>query len=619
MTEAPTQAGASAAAPSRAWLQVAGPVVLALALAFAGYLAWFTWDLLENRLQAASERFDLTLRRFDRYWSLYDGSVATAVALKLDLALLGTGPDPAAEAATLQSDARRFALQSQALADEVAQPGPLMLSQGVHYGAAARALEAALARPLQGDHSVAAMDDAGVATGHVLEQLARMGVEARQRQPLAGVFREEVDVVRHHVLVAFGGVMGVLLMLVGLSAQWVRVARREQDNRRRAEQLAALAEVERARAEDVARDKARFLGMLSHELLTPLQSLWSTIDIIESRGRIDVGEPAFQRLKESTRSLRGRISDLVDFAKMSSGRLETRIRGFQFDKLVDAALRDMEEALAARNLDVHWEAPPELSRRLWSDPARLRQILDNLLSNAVKYTERGGLAIHAGLRDGDRVLRLEVSDTGCGIPEPSQERLFEPFYRAPETAAMAEGSGLGLAVVKRLVVLMGGTLQVHSRVGHGSTFVVEVPVSTEPVPETGREDPPCATAGERPVLVVDDSPEARRGIADQIRALGHEVREADGGDMAQAEAAARDFLAIVLDLRMPGQDGVALAADWRRPGHRQARTFLVLASAWNDVDRPDAHALFDACLDKPVTREQLAAALARARARLHAA
>ena len=148
----------------------------------------------------------------------------------------------------------------------------------------------------------------------------------------------------------------------------------------------------------MARDKARFLGMLSHELLTPLQSIWSTMDVIESRGRVDAADPAFTRLKEATRSLRGRISDLVDFAKMSSGRLETRIRGFQLDKLIDTALRDVEEALAARNLDVHWEAGPELGQRIYSDPARLRQVIDNLLTNAIKYTERGGISIAAALR-----------------------------------------------------------------------------------------------------------------------------------------------------------------------------------------------------------------------------
>ena len=671
--------------------RAAFPWVTAAAVLLAGYLAWVTYDLLQNRLQESSARFDGTLRRFERYWSLYDASVEAALAVKFDLAAAaavaaslppgaspagpppagtspagisltgispagtspaGTSPGgtssasaapvpaapaavaaaaaalaaPAASAApgasspvpgdfvpdpaTLAADARRFALQSAALEAEIAQPGVLMLSQGAAYADAVQRLDHALALPINGDRSPEAVAAARAATSRVLESLARIGQEARQRQPLAGVFRDEVDSVRRQVLFAFTGIVVVLLVFVGMAFQWVRVARSEATTRRQAEHLAAVAEAERARAEYVARDKARFLGMLSHELLTPLQSLWSTMDVIESRGRIDSQEPAFQRLVESTRSLRGRISDLVDFAKMSSGRLETRIRGFQLDKLVDTALRDMEERLAERNLDVHWEAAPELSQRIWSDPARLRQILDNLLSNAIKYTERGGLSIHAELLDDLSILRLEVSDTGCGISDAALGRLFEPFFRSPDTAAMAEGSGLGLAVVKSLVDLMGGSIRVASRVGHGTTFTVEVPVATA---AEGSRDAPLTEPGGLPVLVVDDSRDARRALVEHLRALGHEVYEASSGAMGLAEASERDYLAIVLDLQMPDLDGLALATLWRRPGNRHEHTFLVLASAYNDVDPAVAEALFDACIDKPVGRAQMAAVMLQAR------
>jgi signal transduction histidine kinase/CheY-like chemotaxis protein len=605
-----------AEALSRIPLQrMAWPGLLAVVVLFAGFLAWATWDVLEGRLQASGERFDATLRRFDRYWVLYDASVESAVALKLDLAALPDSPAEPADLTALAIEARRFALQSSALESEIAQPGVLLLSPGAAYGEAVRRLDRAVALPINGDRSAVALADAREATGHVLELLARLGVEARQRQPLAGVFRDEIRTVRRQLLFAFGGVVSVLLLVVGLLLQWVRLARREGVTRRQAEHIAAVAEAERAHAEYMARDKARFLGMLSHELLTPLQSLWSTIDLIESRGRVDITDPSFQRLKESTRSLRGRISDLVDFAKMSSGRLETRLRGFQLDKLVDTALRDLEEALAAKNLDVHWDASPEISRRIWSDPARLRQVLDNLLSNAIKYTERGGLSIHAQLLDDGSILRLEVSDTGIGISEAALGRLFEPFYRAPETAAMAEGSGLGLAVVKSLVDLLGGSIRVTSRLDHGTTVTVEVPVSNNPDVEADRE-PPAAGRSGRPVLVVDDSRDARRAIAEQVRALGHEVYEASSGAMGLAEGAERDYLAIVLDLQMPDLDGIELATLWRRPGHRHQATFLVLVSAYNDADRERVEALFDACIDKPVARQQLAAALQRAKERV---
>jgi signal transduction histidine kinase len=281
-------------------------------------------------------------------------------------------------------------------------------------------------------------------------------------------------------------VVGAILLGV-VAVQWVILTRRERAMRQRAERLVALLEAERRRAEDGARDKARLLGMLSHELLTPLHALWSTMDVIESQGRVEARDPAFARLRESTRSLRARIGDLVDFARMSSGSMEKRIRGFQLDKLVDAALRDLAEPLAARNLDVHWEAGADLAQRLYADPSRLRQVLDNLLSNAVKYTERGGISIHARLAAASTRLRIEVSDTGVGIRPEDLGSIWQPFWRSAATAGMAEGSGLGLAVVRNLVDLLGGTIDVQSRAGHGTSVVLEVPV--EPAPEEPGESP----------------------------------------------------------------------------------------------------------------------------------
>ena len=423
------------------------------------------------------------------------------------------------------------------------------------------------------------------------------------------VFPAAAEGIRRRVLLAFSLIVALLALVVALAAQWVLVARRERGFRRRAEQLAQLAEAERARAEGVARDKARFLGMLSHELLTPLQSIWSTMDVIESRGRVEASDPAFTRLKESTRSLRGRISDLVDFAKMSSGRLETRIRGFQLDKLIDTALRDVEEALAARNLDVHWEAGPELARRVYSDPARLRQVIDNLLTNAIKYTERGGITLNAGLHPDRGVLSIEISDTGVGIDPDEMPRLFEPFYRSPQTAGMAEGSGLGLAVVRSLIDLMGGTLRVDSRLGQGTAVTVEVPITEG---GEGPADAPLPIATRLPVLVVDDSRDARRAIADVIRALGVEVVEAADATTALAAAAERDFQAIFLDMQMPDLTGDEVARRLRRPGDRQQKTFLVLISAYNDLDDATVEGVFDARIDKPASRHELMAALGRA-------
>ena len=568
-------------------------------LVLAAWLAWFTVDLLQNRLHESSVKFDAAAHRFERFWALHDAATEATLAVKWDLAASAPAGDG------LRADAQRFTRASAALQSDIAEPGPLLLSQAPSWSGAVAALGDSL-------DPAAGTLDASRALGQaqaVLAGLARVGAEARQRQAMAPVFLDEVEDVRHQVLLAVSVIVAMLVLVVALAVQWVLVARREHASRGRAEQLAALAEAERARAESVARDKARFLGMLSHELLTPLQSIWSTMDVIESRGRVEAADPAFTRLKESTRMLRGRISDLVDFAKMSSGRLETRIRGFQLDKLVDTALRDVEEALAARNLDVHWEAGPELGQRIYSDPARLRQVIDNLLTNAIKYTERGGISINAQLLRDAGLLRVEIADTGVGIDPDEIARLFEPFYRSPQTAGMAEGSGLGLAVVRSLVDLMGGTIRVDSRVGQGTSVTVEVPITEG---ADGAADAPLRIDTSRPVLVVDDSRDARRAIADVIRAQGIEVTEAVDGPTGLAAAAERDYQAIFLDMQMPGLSGYEAARRLRKPGDRHQKTFLVLISAFMDLDDATVDSVFDARIDKPASRKDLLAALGRA-------
>ena len=612
-TAVPMTDGAEPAPPDEpprgalgAWWAVAAPWLMGCLVVLALCLAYFTYDLLQNRLDASSQRFDATMRRFERHWALYDKTLVSALGLKWELAC----PEGPPKLHDLDPEIGVFERNAAALYQDITQPGVLMLSQAGSYEVAVQRLLATLVQVDKGGpEALRLVPQAREETLDVLQRLAAIGQEARQRQSLSAVFRTEVDDVRRQVLLAFSGIVVMLILVVAVAAQWIVLARRERAIRGRAEHLAEVAEAERARAETIMRDKAHFLGMLSHELLTPLQSIWSTMDLIESRGRVDTREPAFKRLRDSTRSLRGRIGDLVDFAKMSSGRLETRIRGFQLDKLIDAALRGLEEELAAKNLDVHWEAGPELAERIYSDPARLRQILDNLLTNAVKYTERGGITIHAGIDHAAGALKVEIVDTGVGIEPAELAHLFEPFFRAPGSVGMADGSGLGLSVVHSLVDLMGGSIHFESVVGRGTTVSLDVPIADA---AEGVVDVPLRLDLERPVLVVDDSRDARRAMADVIRALGVEVYEAASGNAGLSEARERDYLAIVLDMQMPDLSGYEVALRLRRPGGRQERVFLILVSAFNDLDDEMADAVFDARIDKPASRHDLLAALARA-------
>jgi CheY-like chemotaxis protein len=175
---------------------------------------------------------------------------------------------------------------------------------------------------------------------------------------------------------------------------------------------------------------------------------------------------------------------------------------------------------------------------------------------------------------------------------------------------MAEGSGLGLAVVRSLVDLMGGTIRFDSQLGQGTVVTVEVPITE------GTDglvvDAPVRVDVRRPVLVVDDSRDARRAIAEVLRSLGVEVVEAADGLSGLAAAAAGDFQAIFLDLQMPDLTGLQVAQRLRQTGDRHQKTFLALVSAYNDLDDATLDAVFDARIDKPATRKDLMAALSLA-------
>jgi CheY-like chemotaxis protein/anti-sigma regulatory factor (Ser/Thr protein kinase) len=315
-------------------------------------------------------------------------------------------------------------------------------------------------------------------------------------------------------------------------------------------------------------------------------------------------------LREGARALRARMSDLIDFAKMSAGRLEVSPRKFRIDRLIEAVIAGHEEALIRKELDVHWEPSEALRRPVVTDPRRLRQILDNLLSNAIKYTERGGVTVDATLHSGGQLLRLEVRDTGVGIATDQLEQVFDPFYRIAGSAQMAEGSGLGLAVVRSLVDLLHGHLHVDSCLGEGTRVVVELPVSA---PSTVPVLPEATSLNPRPVLIVDDAHDARGALADILRRLGCQPFEAGSGREALRALEERRYTAVLLDIDLPDLSGVEVARQVRAGQGVNHDTRLVMLSAARHHEVPAG--LFDLRLDKPVGLDQLRSLLHNAAAR----
>lgn len=440
------------------------------------------------------------------------------------------------------------------------------------------------------------------------DRLARLGREVRSHHEAERLAQQAAMIHLRTRTVVLSHLMCLMFSLTAAVATFgVLLARREARTRHEADDARRAAVASGEQAQAAGRDKSKFLGMLTHELLTPLQSIISSMDIIESKGRVEAGEPLFLRLREGTRALRARLSDLVDFAKMSAGRLAVNPRKFRLDRLVEEVIADHEEAVVRKDLDIHWTPGPDLRQAVVTDPRRVRQILDNLVSNAVKYTERGGVTVHAAVEAaeaGSGRLCLEVRDTGVGIAPEALSHIFDPFYRVAAATPMAEGSGLGLAVVRSLVELLHGQLHAESTPGAGSRFVVWLPIATAAPLEIASPPP----LGLPPVLVVDDAHDVRAAVADVVRGLGYAPSEAGSGLEALRALAERRFAAVLLDLDLPDLPGGEVARRVRQSDGPNRATHLVMLSASHAVDA-DVERWFDARADKPVAAAQLQVAL----------
>lgn len=235
----------------------------------------------------------------------------------------------------------------------------------------------------------------------------------------------------------------------------------------------------RAQASATHKSRDHFLSMVSHEMLSPIQVILSCVEIFDSKERLETSDPMWLRLKIATGSMHSQVSDLIDFARLSVGRMEIREALFKPVAVVEAVLDEYEGALIEKNLVVIWEPDSSLNTTVVSDPKRVRQILTNLYSNGIKYTPRGTITVTARVDPHAGELCIDVADTGLGMMLDQVQMIFEPYVRLPQAHHEAEGLGIGLSVVKTLVTAMRGEIRVQTRLGEGSTFSVRLPIKVD--------------------------------------------------------------------------------------------------------------------------------------------
>lgn len=370
----------------------------------------------------------------------------------------------------------------------------------------------------------------------------------------------------------------------------------------------AFEAIQKARevAEAASREKSRFLAKVSHEIRTPLNGVLGTADLAlleDPAGRVKEHLVTIQR---SGSTLLALINDLLDVARAEAGAFELSDHSFAPTSVVNDVVELHRARASAKGLALSTEVATPPTMLLLGDAVRLKQVIGNLVSNAIKFTERGSVAVRCeteGDASGVR-LRVTVTDTGPGISEANQARLFRAFS---QLTADASGTGLGLAISRQVVEAMRGRLLLTSEEGVGSTFGFEV---TLPRSEAPAEHTPVAmrVAIEGRVLVVDDNAVNTRVAKGLLERLGVTVVVAGDGDEALRVLAQERFDLVLMDLQMPVLDGIAATRQLRARGDETPVLALTASAMPAELEACRAAGMQD-CLTKPVRLPNLIAAL----------
>ena len=371
-------------------------------------------------------------------------------------------------------------------------------------------------------------------------------------------------------------------------------------------------------AKDVAvaasQAKSAFLANMSHELRTPLNAIIGMTSIVLMR---DPKSPYSDYLNKSlaaARQLLAIINDVLDLSRIEAHKLPIAIEPFEPRQVLGSQVDLVDGQAREKGIALHVEIEQRASEtRVLGDPLRIGQVLLNLLSNAIKFSDRGSIGVRLTLSAarGDRLrLRCEVSDEGIGIPEDTVSRLFQPFEQADNSSTRKYGgTGLGLAISARLIELMDGQIGCDSRVGKGSTFWFTVPVDPAGAeaqqPGPAAPSPRAAIAPAQRILLVEDDPVNRMVACELLEDFSVQVDAVDDGEKAVEMAAQGGYALILMELQLPGMDGIAAARAIRsRDDGQDVRIVALTANAF-DEDRERCFAAgMDDFIAKPILPER---------------
>jgi signal transduction histidine kinase/DNA-binding response OmpR family regulator len=367
-------------------------------------------------------------------------------------------------------------------------------------------------------------------------------------------------------------------------------------------------------AEAASRAKSEFLATMSHEIRTPMNGVLGMNELLIHSTLTPPQRAWAEGVQASGQHLLDVINDILDFSKIESGHLELESVDFNLADVVEDALAMFARPAENKGLELAAQfSPPEAAWGLRGDPFRLRQVLANLIGNAVKFTERGEVIVRVTRQPqsgGTARITLSVEDTGIGIPPEAHAKIFEHFSQGDGTTTRRYGgTGLGLAICQRLLLLMGGSIQVTSTLAQGSRFSMELSLPTADLTVA----PPLSVQSLRGTraLVVDDNQSNREILRQQLQAWHMDVTCAAGGELAlhaiaEAAAAGAPFQLAIIDMHMPLMDGMQLARAIKAQPDGNGLRLMVLTST---CAQPEQRELRDAGIlryvSKPIRRADL--------------
>ena len=385
-----------------------------------------------------------------------------------------------------------------------------------------------------------------------------------------------------------------------------------------------------ARAEAANEAKGRFLANMSHEIRTPMNGVLGVAELLAGTSLDEEQRRYVEIIQASGKSLLRILDDILDFSRIEAGKLDLQSRDFELRKVLEGTAALLAPRAEAKGIGLSWEAAPEVPRLVRGDEGRLRQVLVNLAENAVKFTERGEVRIRVetgGEKAGRRVLRFLVEDTGIGIPPENRESVFETFTQVDSSSARKYGgAGLGLAISRKLVEMMGGEIGLESEVGKGTVVAFTVPFE-EPAGRASGAGSGTGAEGSREkaslgggrlsgrVLLVEDNPTNQLVASRLMEKFGFSVEVASNGARALEALAAGEFDLVLMDVQMPEMDGIEATRRIREgaAGTRNVHIPIIALTAHAMAgDREKClEAGMDDYLPKPVEAKTLREALER--------